>query len=295
MTEKFRNQIQIEMDTALDTARNTALALAGFKAHGNMPDRAALNRMLKQILEGNLELMGLWTVWEPNALDGKDEEFKGTEGHDDTGRYIAYWNRVGGLHLEPCVEYEDGATTGYYTYPRATGKEMVTEPVAYEIGGKMVTVVSASVPVMHNGKFVGLVGADFSMDKMHDLVTGIKAYDTGYGALITDTGVFAAHPKKDLVGKHVKEFFSAKTVDALSRGEEASEAIISAVTGKETGFAFLPLSWEKPGKPGTSLSGLPLTKSWPRQNPCETSVSSSASLPWPCSSVPSIILPAPSS
>ena len=71
---------------------------------------------------------GLWTVWEPNALDNRDSEFANTKGHDGTGRFIHYWNTNGGLHLEPAVEYEDGTTTGYYTKPRATNKETLMEP-----------------------------------------------------------------------------------------------------------------------------------------------------------------------
>ncbi|WDP92168.1 MAG: HAMP domain-containing protein [Desulfobacter sp.] len=258
MTEKFRNQIQIQMDTALDTARNTALALAGFKHHGNMPGRAELNQMLKNVLEGNPELMGLWTVWEPNALDGRDEEFKGTQAHDDTGRYIAYWNRVGGLHIEACVEYEDGTTTGYYTYPRATGKELVTEPTTYEIGGKPVTVVSACAPVMVNGKFLGLVGADFSMEKMQELISEIKAYETGYGALITDTGKFAAHPNKDVTGKNIKDYLSPATVSALSRGEEITETFTSKVSHQKLQTIFLPIELGRTGKSWHMSVGVPI-------------------------------------
>lgn len=248
MAEKFGNQIQIEIAAGLDTARNTALALAGLKANGNMPDRQTLNQMLKRILEGNPDLLGLWTVWEPNAMDGRDEEFKNSAGHDNTGRYIPYWNRVGGLHLEPCMEYEDGTTTGYYTYPKASGKEMVTEPVAYEIGGQMVTVVSACVPIILNGKCLGVAGVDFSMDKMAALVQGIKAYDTGYGALISGTGVFVGHPQKDIVGKKVDEILAPETVSALARGEIAVETRTAIKTGKKSKFIFQPITLGNTGQ-----------------------------------------------
>ena len=258
MTEKFKNQIRIEMDQALNMARTLAQTMAGLKAQGEIPKRATLNQVIKQVLEGNPDLMGVWNIWEPNALDGRDEEFKNTPGHDGTGRYIAFWNRVGGIHLEPCVEYEDGTAAGYYTYPRATGKEMVTEPVTYEIGGKMVTVVSVSVPVKHQSRVVAVTGADLSMKKMRDLVLGIKAYDTGYGILITDTGVFAAHPMAELVGRHVKEFFSQETVDALSKGEYVSETIVSAKTGKKMEFVFAPIELGRTGSSWHLAVGAPV-------------------------------------
>lgn len=249
LTEKFGNQIQIEIDMALDTARNTALALIGLKTGGVTPDRNVLNQMLKKILEGNPKFMGLWTVWEPDALDGRDLEFIGADNHDKTGRFIPYWNRVGGLHLEPCMEYEDGTTTGYYTYPKATGKEMVTDPVTYEIGGQKVTVVSVCVPIILNGKFLGVAGVDFSMDTMQALVYGIKAYDTGYGLLITSTGVIAAHPQKELVGKEIKDILTPETVSALAKGEIAVENRIAAKTKKKSKFIFQPITLGNTGKP----------------------------------------------
>ncbi|WP_022665678.1 methyl-accepting chemotaxis protein [Desulfospira joergensenii] len=258
MTEKFSNQIKNEIDQALDTARTLAQVLSGFKADGKIPERSTLNHLIRQILEDTPNLLGVWNIWEPNALDGRDNEFKGAEGHDDTGRYVAYWNRVGGIHIEPCVEYEDGTSTGYYSYPRATGKEMVTEPVEYEIGGKKVTVISVCVPIKYNGQVVAVAGADFSMEKMHELVIDIKAYDSGYGMLITDTGIVAAHPLKKLVGKPAKDFFSEKTMNALSKGEHATEIITSAKTGKKTNFIFSPIELGRTGKTWHIAVGAPV-------------------------------------
>lgn len=61
--------------------------------------------------------------------------------------------------------------------------------------------------------------------------------------LITDTGVFAAHPMAELVGRHVKEFFSQETVDALSKGEYVSETIVSAKNGKNMESSWLLHRW----------------------------------------------------
>ena len=260
MTEKFRNQIKLEMDLGLNTVRALADVLTGFKDRDAVPERADLNRMLRHVLEDNPDLMGVWTIWEPNALDGRDEEYKGAQGHDETGRYVAYWNRVGGIHLEPCVEYEDNTQTGYYTYPRATGKEFVTEPVAYEIGGKMVTVISLCVPIKYRGKVVGVAGADVSMKKMRDLVLGIKAYESGYGILLTDTGIFVAHPVQDLVGKHARELFSPETMEALHRGEHAAETIVAAKNGKQTNFIFAPIELGRTEKIWYITIGAPVSE-----------------------------------
>ena len=100
---RYSNEIRDMMTLPLDTSRALASVFAGIRQSGEPFSRESANELLKTILEKTPEIMGVWTVWEPNSFDGKDSEFINKEGHDSTGRFIPYWNRVGGIHLEPCV------------------------------------------------------------------------------------------------------------------------------------------------------------------------------------------------
>ena len=62
MTRHFGAQVQLEMERAIDSARTVAQTLAGFKQHGQVPEREVLNSMLRKILEDNPEFLGVWTV-----------------------------------------------------------------------------------------------------------------------------------------------------------------------------------------------------------------------------------------
>ncbi|MBF0211643.1 MAG: methyl-accepting chemotaxis protein [Desulfamplus sp.] len=243
----FASRIENEISSALYIARSLSYSFTGLKMQQDVPDRLMLIGMMRQILEASPQFLGIWTVWEPNALDGKDADYVGKEGHDATGRFIAYWNRVGGLHLEPCMDYEDSNTTGYYAKTRDSGKEIVLEPATYEIGGKPVTVVSACVPIKVQGKVVGVTGVDFSMDKMGEMVKQIKVYDSGYGFLATETGVIVAHPSPDMVGKSVKEYLSPKTFDLITNGKEAMESFVDAKTKILSQFVFTPVALGESG------------------------------------------------
>ncbi len=238
----FGSEVRNEINNALDTARSLAFSFAGLKKQKQTPERTILSSMLREIVEQAPQFLGVWTVWEPDALDGKDAEYVNKEGHDATGRFIAYWNRVGGVHIEPCMDYEDKTTTGYYTRPRATGKEVVMDPVAYEIGGKQVTVISVCVPIKINGKVVGVTGVDFSMDKMRDMISGVKVYESGYGSLISNTGIIIAHPVEAMVGKHIKDLLSPETVDSIADGKETTQTFIAAKTGTISQFVFTPIN-----------------------------------------------------
>ncbi len=68
----------------------------------------------------------------------------------------------------------------------------------------------------HKNRVIGVTGVDFSMDAMRDLVLKIKPYTTGYGFLISETGIMVAHPKKNLVGENVRKFVFQTTFDRIT-------------------------------------------------------------------------------
>ena len=62
-------------------SRDLANCLSSLKALG-VTDRRILSDILRTTLERHPEFWGVWTIWEPNALDGRDREFANQEGHD---------------------------------------------------------------------------------------------------------------------------------------------------------------------------------------------------------------------
>lgn len=102
--------IQLRMNATMDIARNLADSLRVTKEnHGSQHlDRETVLAMLHSIVAENKDLLGDYTCWEPNAFDGRDQEFSNAAGHDVTGRFVPYWVRSadGTLVLEPNVDYE---------------------------------------------------------------------------------------------------------------------------------------------------------------------------------------------
>jgi methyl-accepting chemotaxis protein len=205
LTEAAR--ISDEIHQSASCARNLAAALSGIRESGKLPDRAVLDELLRRVLEENPKLLGVWNVWQPGALDGRDAEYVNKPGNDAAGRYVAYWNRVGGQHLEGCVDYDgSSASSEYYQRPFKTGVEVLMEPVVYKIAGADVMVVSYCVPIRVRGAVVGVAGVDFSMELFQQMVAGIKPGEGGYGFLVAGNGALVAYPDPAAVGKPVGEF-----------------------------------------------------------------------------------------
>jgi methyl-accepting chemotaxis protein len=187
---------------AMGTGRTLAQALEGLVA-GGKPSRAAADAMLKQCVAQTPDVIGVWTVWEPNAFDGRDAEFAGKPGHDASGRYVPYWNRASGeIAVEPNKDYTSDGAGDYYQLPKRTNRETALEPYVYKVAGKDVLMTSLAVPV-HNaaGAFVGVVGVDLPLATLAAEIGREKIGETGYAALVSNGGLYVAHPKAERCGK----------------------------------------------------------------------------------------------
>lgn len=126
-------RVRQRLNESMGVARSAALTFEGIKA--TKPDRAMADAVLRQTLEKNPGMLALWTVWEPNAFDGRDAEFAGRTGHDATGRYVPYWNRgTGKVTLEPSKNYTTDGEGDYYLLPKRMKAETVLEPYVYKVG-----------------------------------------------------------------------------------------------------------------------------------------------------------------
>ncbi|MBK8784881.1 MAG: Cache 3/Cache 2 fusion domain-containing protein [Anaerolineales bacterium] len=140
-------------------------------------------------------MLGSYVGYEPNAFDGLDSEFVNQVGHDQTGRFIPYWNRLTGkLTLDPLADYE---TSDYYLIPKQTQADSVIEPYLYQ-GVLMTSYISPIVD--RSGKFIGIAGIDVSLNNLDEEISQIKVFKSGYAFLVSNPGIFVSAPDKALIG-----------------------------------------------------------------------------------------------
>ena len=239
---RYSNYVKNIMDRPNDVARAVASMFMGLKSEGDEITREIAIKMLKRTLEEHSEILGLWTVWEPGAFDGKDSLYVNRPGHDKTGRFVPYWNRVGGIHLQACKGYD--RDDGYYKRPLKTGRELFMDPVVYEINGKRIMMVSICVPIKIKGKNLAVLGIDYAMDTFTKLANEVKPLDDGYIWVISNNGTIVAHPRKSAVGENVLKYFSKDTFDKIASGEFFTLEKNSRRTGLDSLYEFVPVKFE---------------------------------------------------
>ncbi|GLZ86642.1 chemotaxis transducer [Metapseudomonas resinovorans] len=231
------SQIQRELEMPLGVSKNIANlnTLIGEKDQAGNPQlsisRENLNNLVRQTLVQNPKLLDAFIGWEANAFDNSDSLYAGRadSGHDENGRFMPWWYRSpeGGYKLEllgPTIESSKQLPTGvregeYYLCPKESLKPCVVDPAPYEMSGKMVMMSSFNAPILVNGKFLGSVGTDLSLDFIQDLLVKVDAqlYDgAGEIALVASNGRLVAYTKDpSKLGEPSTSVFGAATVERL--------------------------------------------------------------------------------
>jgi signal transduction histidine kinase len=203
--EKYQNEIRAELQGARITAETLATVFETLKDQ-NLADRAMMNDMLKNALRKKEYITAFCVAFDPDALDGKDKEFAGVKPvYDDTGRYAPYWNKDGdNISVEPLdpIDSED-----WYIQPKTTLHEYITDPYPWHIGDRDVILASLIFPVLHQGKFIGIVSSDIVLDKLQEMVSKVNPHNEGgYTGIFSNAGSIVAHSDKMFLGKDIAEW-----------------------------------------------------------------------------------------
>lgn len=237
--ERISLAVEKELDHAMGTARTLADTLLTMKRTG-AADRKTASAAIKSILEHNSSFWAVWTVWEPDAFDGRDAEFKNTSGSDDTGRLLPYWKRTdSGLKLSAIKDYDSESDGDFYLLAKNSGKETIIDPYKEIVENKEVMMTSLVVPVEENGKVIGAVGVDIELGKMQEMMKQFKLYETGYAHLYSNSGIIVTLPDESQIGKNLKEVFPGERADRILQSIREGEVFTYEADG--TYLAYNPI------------------------------------------------------
>ncbi|MDR2519043.1 MAG: methyl-accepting chemotaxis protein, partial [Spirochaetaceae bacterium] len=256
-SEKIKSWFGVYMDAS----RTLAHIMEGYKNIPAAERRRYFDLMLQQVLIANPELVGVWSGWAPNALDGMDAEYANTPGTDASGRYVPVWGKgPGGLFVEPLAAYD---TSPFYTRPMETGSEIVLDPYIYPLAGKDILITSLCIPIKDNGKVVGVVGVGIELSKIVAIASEIKPYGGGFTLVFSGGGIVASHTDTRRIGKDMRQSetdtfgsFLNTAANAVTRGTRAAFSAPSAQSKSMINYYSVPFTIEKSLTPWTLMVGV---------------------------------------
>ncbi len=203
-------RVNEELESSMLTASSMAHSLESFISEGrHRVDRQSVENLQRHLLMQHPHILAMGVGFEPNAFDGRDSAFVNAAHHDETGRLVSYCFKEGngqyGYNVLEGYDKED-----WYTIPKRTGKQYVVDPYLYKVGNKEELMITTVAPIIHEGKFLGMVGTDLNIAFILDFLEKQKTLSQKEGlqiAVISDLGIFAANTENpESAGKDITQY-----------------------------------------------------------------------------------------
>ncbi|MCG9699361.1 methyl-accepting chemotaxis protein [Vibrio natriegens] len=131
----------------------------------------------------------------------------------------------------------DPRTRPWYKDANAAGKQIITE--AYQDAITNALLVTIAEPVMKNGQFIGVVGADVLIDQLISDVINLDAGKNANAMLIDmNQGTFLAHPDKSLTLKPISSLSTDFSRQAIERAADEGKIESTTIRGVEKLYYF---------------------------------------------------------
>jgi methyl-accepting chemotaxis protein len=215
--------IQRRFERYLSAADTLAQIMGSYEMIEVTDRRSQYDNIMYSLFVANPHFIGIYSVWLPNALDGMDDFYAGSQGTDGTGRYISLYSGIDGA-----VEY--GAYPNYQQLlSNLSNKEMITDPYIQNYNGKNVYVMDVLCPIIgNNNAVVGIAGVKIDMAVLQPVVASITPFNTGKVAVISNNGTVVAHPDSAQMGKN----FQQVALDLL--GANGVREVTNSLISKES-------------------------------------------------------------
>lgn len=206
---------EIEMEN--EQVGSIVMTLALSVSQTDAGERIGLLEYSKALLQSFPNLMGTYINYEPNA-DGRDEQFADRVLYTDNGRFIPYWYWQDPLAKDVLLlmPTEELDTSEKYAEAKAKWQRLgntkagekeflyFSEPFV----NQEIPMLSVSYPIVKEGEFMGIVGADRSLTMLTEALKEFKPFLSSDVFLMSRNGDFVAatgeYVQKGLVGKNLK-------------------------------------------------------------------------------------------
>lgn len=204
--------------------------------------RDDFNAILQDSLAKRPKILGVYSLWEPNALDHRDAEYKNkkADGYDNSGRFIPYWalTGTGTPRVKASIDYDNNSRPNgidrvgeYYLCPKDSHTSCLIEPYSYPVNGVDTLLTSIVTPILINREFVGITGIDVSLKSLESIAKELS--DELYNGenrvfIISHHGAIASDSLGKTTGKNIRDIFPDASKKLLKTSNDSSLDLISS-------------------------------------------------------------------
>jgi len=263
-------QVEIHLEKYLTTVKNLSHTFATYKTMQEENRREVIGDMMINTLKSNPDFLAVWSTWEPNSIDSLDSLYAGKKGSTVIGNFgRLYYKDNGQIIFDKSVESNaDEIYSGnYYQLPKKTQKPIILEPYYYSYTDNEADKThetSIVAPVLSNNRFLGVVGADISLNQFQKIIEQVKPYKNSIAFLMSNNGTYVANPTEKFIGKKVNEVFPEeaeehKIMEHIEKGELLSYTV-EGLDGSLYYDVYAPIEIGSIDKPWSIGVAVPIEK-----------------------------------
>jgi len=252
-------------DGYIRTLHTLASVMGDYESLKAEERRDRYDDMLRSALEAEPQMIALYTVWKPNAIDNMDDHYIKRVGSSTYGQYaIAFFK-------EP--DKIAGRTSGdinniiaHINGPNAA-KDRVENPSFLKIRGKNTLIIKLSVPIFNhkNNKVVGGLGCYLSVDAIQNIVENTMKINNEIAmmAMYSGNGTIMAHYMPERIGKRMLDIdlelgdSRQDLFRAMQIGKPFMETVYQPETKEKILYLVKPFQIGNSGHNWSMLLGIP--------------------------------------
>lgn len=201
LAENVAGEVKVIMERPMDAARAfsaTISAVANKDSKALSIDREGVYAMGHRLLLDDNNFLGVILSFEENVI-GNDNDYANTPYHDASGRFVNFISRIDGIVTREVITGPLASRKSLWYYiPQSTKTEYATDPFVYKTRGKNVPMIGFETPILHDKRFLGVIGVDYSIDFMDDIVSKDRnIFENKYNMLILSNGGVVVADKND--------------------------------------------------------------------------------------------------
>lgn len=222
ISDKYALQIQADLNHSMGLTKAFTYSLYGLEDFEQEMRDSLLEMMLKNVLDNNRELAGVWANFE---LTYTDPTYNLGHGRKSTSSFI---NEAGYPDIFSELRDMDGHNENSSYYALKNSKEIsILEPYSSKLDGiNDIYMSSFAVPILHGSTFVGLAGVDVALDYFNDLISEVDLYDNSIISIISYEGTIIANSNKDFIGgdflEKYPQFTEERVLQKIKKGKSFS-------------------------------------------------------------------------
>ena len=206
LSEKGSDEVRAYLEGYWKIVESIAQAMEQYNLMLPGNRRGMLNLILEGITKSHPEVIGMWCIWEQDALEGNDQLYLGTDGTNSRGHFVPYYYWDNGiLKLDTLENYNEPGDGDYYLIPRQNNATTIMNPFIYVLDGKPVLMTTVAAPIRNNGKLVGVAGIDISLDEIQRISQLSKPYPDSVTAVFANDGTVAGHFDPSRIGQNMRD------------------------------------------------------------------------------------------